>query len=142
MGLSKFERRMMRLKGIKLPSRSLIDNDKEQKTGRPAKSIPNHQHGQVLGDVLDDEHETDKALDDIITGVVRSFNTDDGHKGHKLNVAVVRHMIDKLPIISTQSIEDNFGYSPVHARRYVLACKIVLQRKLKHDLRLLAKRAE
>ena len=135
----KFERRMMRLKGIKLPSQPLIEDD-EQTTGRPATRTPNRHYGRIMAEIEED-YEPDNALDDIIVGVVRSFETEDSHKGHKLNAAVIRNMINRLPNISTQAIRNNFGYSKAQSERYAKACRIVLLHKQRHDFRQLATHA-
>lgn len=141
MSLAKFEARMMRLKGVKLPAQGLVES-KQQSFGRPAKVTQNRHQGSLLSDGLDDEFVRDEAMDDILVGIVRSFDVADSHNGLKLNVAVVRNMMNKLPEISSQSIMDNFGYSSAHARRYAQACRLVMQHKNRHDIKQLKRYAE
>lgn len=133
MSLIDFERRMLRLKGIKLPSSGLIVS-KPSSYGHQAIVTPNNNIGTILADI-DQEYVRDEALDDIIHGVVRSFDVASSHKGNKINVSVIRSMLHKLPIISSLSIEDNYGYSRAQAKRYAQACRLVIQFKSRHNVR-------
>ena len=134
MSLADFETRMLRLKGVKLPAKGMIDT-KHSKYAHQATIIDNiNSYGKIMADI-DEEYVVDEALDDIITGVVRSFVTASSHKGSKLNVAVIRNMLHKLPTISQLSIMDNFGYGRQHASRYLQACKLVIQFKDRHVVR-------
>lgn len=134
MSLADFERRMLRLKGIKLPAVGVVGT-KHSKYAHQATIIDNSNScGKILADI-DQEYIVDEALDDIIIGVVRSFVTATSHKGNKLNVAVIRNMLHKLPIISQLSIMDNFGYGRQQASKYLQACKLVIQFKQRHVVR-------
>ena len=142
MGLERFEQRMMKLKGIKLPSEPLVE-DSAQRTGRPAKSVPNRHAGTLLLDLTqEDEHKVNHAMEDIIVGVVRSFDVATSHNGMKINVAVVRNMLNKLPEITSQAIQNNFGYSRAHAKRYAQACRLVLMHKQRHEFKQLKRFTE
>jgi len=133
MSLADFERRMLRLKGIKLPAVGVVDT-KHSKYAHQATIINNSSYGKILADI-DQEYVVDEALDDIIIGVVRSFTTATSHKGNKLNVAVIRNMLHKLPIISQLSIMDNFGYGRQQASKYLQACKLVIQFKERYVIK-------
>jgi len=133
MSLQDFERRMLRLKGVKLPAAGLITT-KHSSYGRKAIVINNTHAGSILAEI-DQEYIVDDALDDIITGVVRSFDVANTHKGTKLNVAVVRSMLHKLPMISSLAIEENYGYGRAQAKRYAQALRLVIQFRDRHVVR-------
>ncbi len=140
MSLADFERRMLRLKGIKLPSAELVES-KHCSNGRPATVIKNkHQH-RLLPE-QGDEFVRDEDMDDILVGIVRSFAAGDSHKGMAMNVATIRSMLHKLPAISTQMIIDNYGYSKAQAKRYAQACRLVMMHKRRHDFNQLKHYAE
>lgn len=133
MSLVDFERRMLRLKGIKLPSAGLkVTNHSSY--GHQAIITANNSVGTILADI-DQDYVHDEALDDIVTGVIRSFDVASSHKGNKLNVSVIRSMLHKLPIISSLAIEDNYGYSRAQAKRYAQACRLCVQFKSRHNVR-------
>jgi hypothetical protein len=124
---------MLRLKGVKLPAAGVVVT-KYANYGRKALVVANNNVGSILADIHE-EYTIDEALDDIITGVVRSFTTADSHKGSKLNIAVVRSMLHKLPTISQLSIMDNYGYGRQQASKYAQACRLVIQFKDQHVVR-------
>jgi len=133
MSLADFEARMLKLKGIKLPAVSLIGTA----PAKQASVTTNPLVDKILADLGEgEEYIADDALDDILVGIVRSFDVAESHKGNKLNVAVVRSILNKLPVISTRAITDNFGYKESQARHYTRACRLVLQFKSRHDVRL------
>lgn len=77
-----------------------------------------------------EQDEPDKfssAMDDILLGIVRSFDTSHGHKGSKLNLSTLRNMLNKLPELSQQAIMVNYGYNRQHASKYFQACKLVIK---------------
>lgn len=131
MSLADFEARMLKLKGIKLPAVSLIGTD----PAKQAKVTPNPLFSTLLSDDPEEEYEIDHELDDILVGVVRSFDVADSHKGNKLTVAALRSILNKLPMISTPAIIDNFSYKESQARHYARACRMVIQFKSRHDVR-------
>ena len=133
MSLQDFERRMLRLKGVKLPAQGIIDT-KYNSYGRKAIITANSNVGKILADIHE-EYVVDEALDDIITGVIRSFDVANTHKGLKLNAAVVRSMLHKLPTISQLSIMDNFGYGRQQASKYAQACRLVIQFNARSNLK-------
>ena len=134
MSLKDFETRMLRLKGVKLPAYGLIAS-KHSSYGHQAIVTDNSSsYGKILADV-NAEYIVDESLDDIVTGVVRSFAVAGSHKGSKMNVATVRSMLHKLPIISTLAIQDNFGYGRSQAKLYAQACRLVIQFKQRHVVR-------
>lgn len=130
MSLADFEARMLKLKGVKLPAVSIVG----VQTAKQAKVVHNKLAGTILANI-DEEYITDEALDDIITGMVRSYDVAYSHKGNKLNVAVIRSILHKLSIISTRAIADNFGYSRSQAKHYSQCCRIVLQFKGRSDVK-------
>ena len=130
MSLAEFEARMLKLKGIKLPAVSLIGTN----PAKQAKVTKNPMVDAILSDI-DEEYVEDSALDDIIVGIVRSFNVANSHKGNKVTIAVVRNMLHKLPYISTPAIIDNYGYSRSQAKHYAQACRLVILFKSRSDLR-------
>ena len=130
MSLADFERRMLRLKGVKLPSSELKPTN-HNRYGRKAIVTQNNNVGRILTDI-DEDYIRDEILDDIVQGIVRSFGTADSHKGYKLNVATIRSMLHKLPIISQLSIMDNYGYGRQQASKYAQACRLVIQFKQRH----------
>lgn len=131
--LLRFEATMMKTKGVKLPSRAAIAN-RVIVAGRKAHVIDNPLYKQIhtTADTMEDdygeykEYDCSNDLDDIILGVVRTFSVAIGHKGNKINVAVVRSMLDKLEHVSQLSIMDNYGYSRQQAGNYLRACKLVI----------------
>ena len=133
MSLADFERRMLRLKGVKLPASGLKVTT-HSNHGRKAIVTVNSNVGSILADI-DQDYIHDEALDDIVTGVIRSFGTAASHKGSKLNVATIRSMLHKLPIISQLAIMDNYGYGRQQASKYAQACKLVIQFKQRHVVR-------
>tara|TARA_R110002096_G_C14321469_1_gene700445 strand:+ start:297 stop:758 length:462 start_codon:yes stop_codon:yes gene_type:complete len=140
MSLAEFEARMLKLKGVKLPAVSLIGTEVSKYANNTIVATPNRLVDKVLKDIDDDkvsqvESLDDSALDDILVGIVRSFAVADSHKGNKLNVSVVRSILHKLPVISTNAIAVNFGYSRSQAKLYAQACRLVIQFKSRHDVR-------
>lgn len=146
--LAKFEDRMLKLKGIRLPAKGVIEPTYSSNGKRP-QIITNslcHKLNTLPENHLGDEYERDEVLDDIISGVIASFGTATSHKGFKLNKAVVRSMLDKLPSISQLSIMENYGYGRQQASRYLQACKLVAmfykRHSIKQSLAMLAKFSE
>ena len=135
--LHKFEQRMLNLKGIKLPSVGVKDTTYSS-NGRKPNVKYNRLSGSILADINED-YVRDEALDDIIVGVCRTFDETGSHKGSKLNKAVVRSMLHKLPNISSQSVHDNYGYAKKQSELYAHACRLVIMFKNRHDLKQLRK---
>lgn len=153
--LSKFEDRMLKLKGIKLPSKAhqvvppIIQ-------GRTATQLNNTMYDTLNTSIatMDDNQESDyeethqvsDGLDDIVVGVVRSFDKASSHKGFKLNKAVVVSILDSMPIISSKAIMVNYGYSRSQAGQYLKACSLTLmfysRHKIKSSLEYLAQYSE
>lgn len=134
--LPKFERRMLALKGIKLPSRAAKSVERVV-LGRKAKVIKNVLYNQ-LGMCIDSfgvQYQVDDVevnptvvlLDSILIGVSRSFSAAESHKGSKINIGTLRNMLDKLPALSQQDIMTNYGYNKSQASIYLQACELVIK---------------
>lgn len=140
MAAPKFEQRMLQLKGIKLPSAAHIEvkpstanrahnvvNDLQGSINTTVDS-DNYYYGIDCTEIIDDGMYTlDSKLDDIVVGVIRSFDVSDTHRGHKLSKAVVISILDRMEVISSKSIMVNYKYSQSQAGHYLRACKLVIQ---------------
>ena len=130
----KFESRMMRLKGIKLPSRGVQDVDHTTSNRQP-KVIVNPLVGQFglgseeprLND-LEDEQPLDLSneLDDILVSAVRSIPVHSTHTGYGICKSTLVSILDRLKEVSVTSIIENYGFGERHARRYVQAVSLVV----------------
>ena len=129
MSLADFEARMLNLKGVKLPAVSLIGTNPAKQAIVTANPLVD----SILSE--DNEYIYDSALDDILVGIVRSFDVAKSHKGNKINVAVLRSILNKLPNISTPAIIDNYGYSKSQAEHYNRACRLVIRFKCRSDVK-------
>ena len=135
--LPKFEARMMKLKGIKLPAIGVKDVE-HSTTGRPPKVIVNPLAGkfgldfgeQRVNDLDDDEDEPLRALsselDDILVGAVRSIPVHQTHRGYGICKSTLVSILDKLQEVSTLAIMENYGFGKAHATRYVQAVSLVV----------------
>lgn len=135
--LPKFEARMMKLKGIKLPAIGVKDVE-HSTTGRPPKVIVNPLVGkfgldfgeQRVNDLDDDEDEPLRALsselDDILVGAVRSIPVHPTHRGYGICKSTLVSILDKLQEVSTLAIMENYGFGKAHATRYVQAVSLVV----------------
>ena len=124
--LKRFEDRMLKIKGIKLPSKDVKESIYSSNGQKPM--ILHNNLVTTLNTILNtniDEVKRDEVLDDILSGVVASFGVSDTHKGFKINKATVRSMLDKLPTLSQLSIMDNYGYGRQQASKYLQACRMV-----------------
>lgn len=137
MSLAQFEARMLKLKGIKLPAVSLIGTD-------PAKQalVTKNPLVDTLLPEVGEDMPTDDILNDILVGIVRSFDVANTHRGNKLTVSAIRTMLNKLPYISTPAIVDNYGYSSSQARHYARACRLVIKFNYKQELENVIKQLE
>lgn len=145
---TKFEQRMLKLKGVRLPAMAM-QAPTFNTGGRPPQLVPNSLCSTLNVSVEsmynkdttsvdyatdDDSDEVNEeemytvsnSLDDIVTGVVRSFDTADTHRGQKINKAVVISILDRMPTISAQAIMDNYGYSRSQAGHYLQACRVIV----------------
>lgn len=135
--LPKFEARMMKLKGIKLPAIG-VKSVEHSATGRPPQVVVNPLVGkfgldfgeQRVNDLDDDEDDSIRALsnelDDILVGAVRSIPVHSTHRGYAICKSTLVSILDKLQVVSTLSIMENFGFGEKHARRYVQAVSLVV----------------
>lgn len=130
MSLADFEARMLKLKGIKLPAVSLLGTNPDKQ----AIVTTNHLVDTLLSDTTESVT-VSPELDDILVGVVRSFDVADSHKGNKLTVAALRSILNKLPFISTPAIIDNYGYSRSQAKHYARACRMVISFHLRSEFK-------
>lgn len=144
--MPRFERRMLALKGVKLPSRAAIETERIV-LGRKADVVVNVLQGK-LGMCMDSFGVQDEvnpvvvALDDILVGVVRSFSSAESHRGNKINIGTLRNMLDKLPELSQQAIKVNYGYNKTQATAYLQACKLVIRLYSRQQLKQLREYAE
>ena len=126
--LKRFEERMLKLKGVKLPASGYKQPSYSSK-GRTAQVLNNQLYGTLATcpetSMDTDELVRNEVLDDILTGVVTSFGVSETHKGFKINKATVRSMLDRLPELSQLSIMDNYGYGRQQASKYLQACRMV-----------------
>lgn len=134
MSLADFEDRMLKLKGIKLPAVSLIGTN----PAKQATVTANPLVGTLLKEVDDTDvkvNNISSELDDIMVGIIRSFDVSETHKGNKLTVGAVRSILHKLPFISTPAIIDNFSYSRSQAKHYSRACRMIITFYNRHNVK-------
>tara|TARA_R110002020_G_scaffold95085_1_gene228338 strand:- start:269 stop:772 length:504 start_codon:yes stop_codon:yes gene_type:complete len=64
------------------------------------------------------------SADDVIVGVVRSFEVDNTHKGNKIHKTLLLTILKTLTEISTDNIMIELPMSVAQARRYNQACSL------------------
>ena len=114
--MSKFEEKMLKTKGIKLPAQELTKVVHKTKGRKP----------EVLDNYLLRYKIDLTQLDDLTIGAVRANSNDTSHKGQLLSQKVLINILSNMVEISSKAIAINYGYSERHARSYMAACKLVL----------------